>query len=229
MPFADNKRPHIFYEHNDKEWEMHVKHEVRAFHSGGHHPPVEARMLRHPKHACLLNLTDQLSRQFGVFAVEDISAGDLIVEYVGEVARESADAWSNENYGEYAFQLHALDDHVIRKEGLYANAFLLDAVKVFNEAALVNDVRMGFDDGEESSVESNQNENIEYVEVLVDGWPHVYLFAKDDIRKDEECFGDYMDEYWQKVGNRTRGREIKGLKDRIAELERELVKLRTSL
>ena len=55
----------------------------------------------------------------------------------GVVGRETPDAWCNSNYGEYSFQLQALDYHVKRTEGFYASAFLLDAAVHFNEAALV--------------------------------------------------------------------------------------------
>ena len=213
-----------------------VKSAVKSYLDSRKLPRTEPRLLRDPKHACLQNLSDQMVRQYGLFALEDVKAGDLICEYAGVVGREAPDAWCNDNYGEYSFQLQALDHHVKKNEGLYACAFLLDAATHFNEAALVNDVRSSheFDEANgdslptqhENTTLQTQHENTTYVEVLVNGWPHAFLVAAEDVAKDQEFFVDYMDEYWQKIGNRMRDQQIKGLKRRITELERELVKLR---
>jgi hypothetical protein len=122
-----------------------------------------------------------LGFQLGLFAVSDVTKGRIVCEYAGEVYRERPDACFDDNYLEYAIKLSALDEYVMKIEGGYANAFVLDAEKYFNEAALINDVRAC--DGESNAKEDGDDDmarggppkqNTELVEVLVDGWPHIY-------------------------------------------------------
>mmetsp|Transcript_30887 Transcript_30887/g.55991 ORF Transcript_30887/g.55991 Transcript_30887/m.55991 type:complete len:134 (-) Transcript_30887:52-453(-) len=80
------------------------------------------------------------------------------------------------------------------KEGEYAATFDLDAGNVFNEASLINDVR--FNVLGEEPVE--RDDNVSFVEVLVNGWPHVFIITTKAVKTGKEFSIDYGKEYWNK-------------------------------
>jgi hypothetical protein len=95
---------------------------------------------------------------------------------------------------EYAVKLDTCDEWTMAKEGEYAATFDLDAADVFNEASLINDVR--FNGGKSLLLERDDNES--FVELLVNGWPHVFIITTKAIKRGKEFLIDYGKEYWNK-------------------------------
>ena len=40
---------------------------------------------------------------------------------------------------------------------------------------------------------------MDFVEVLVNGWPHVFLLTTEEVQGGQEFLGDYGDTYWEKM------------------------------
>ena len=90
---------------------------------------------------------------------------------------------------EYGVKLTQCDDWACKEGGNYANAFILDAENVFNEASLINDVRDNFLE-DDSEPEVLRTENVMYVEVLVNKWPRVFIITLENIEAGEELLID---------------------------------------
>jgi hypothetical protein len=98
--------------------------------------------------------------------------------------REDGSAYGHNT--EYAVKLDTCDEWTMAKEGEYAATFDLDAADVFNEASLINDVR--FNGGKSLLLERDDNES--FVEVLVNGWPHVFIITTKAIKRGKEFLID---------------------------------------
>jgi hypothetical protein len=98
--------------------------------------------------------------------------------------REDGSAYGHNT--EYAVKLDTCDEWTMAKEGEYAATFDLDAADVFNEASLINDVR--FNGGKSLLLERDDNES--FVELLVNGWPHVFIITTKAIKRGKEFLID---------------------------------------
>jgi histone-lysine N-methyltransferase SETD1 len=105
---------------------------------------------------------------WGVFADKDISSGDMIVEYRGEII-ENAMAEKREKLYEAA---KIGSDYMFRIDG----RFVCDATKVGNVARFLN-----------ASCDPNCYTKI----ITVDGQKRIVIYAKKDIRAGEELCYDY--------------------------------------
>jgi SET domain-containing protein len=170
----------------------------------------------------MVNAKDPLALQFGLFARSDISNGTILCEYTGEIIREECHF---DKESEYTVQLHALDKYTEAKEGPYGNAFILDAERIFNEGALVNDLRTS----EEAEGTKHRRQNTEYIEVLFNGWPHLFVGCAKTTKAGEELTVDYGPAYWEKQANITKERKIREQEEELTRLRRELMNTRKSM
>jgi hypothetical protein len=73
-----------------------------------------------------------------------------------------------------------------------------------NECAFINDARTEFPRGlSRTLIPSNERRpNVKFVEMLVFGWPHMFVQATSDISPDTELLLDYGCDYWEFQGVR---------------------------
>jgi hypothetical protein len=68
----------------------------------------------------------------------------------------------------------------------------------FNKGSLINDHRWSLA-GEEGV--PHKEANVSFIEVMVNGWPHIFVISTRAIGKDQELLIDYSAEYWEKILN----------------------------
>lgn len=132
------------------------------------HPDMEIRKLEspHPMHG-----------SYGVFATGKIAAGEEIGEYVGELQLMSKDLFlqSKIERSDYCWQ------HEIKGQIL-----LIDAKKVANELAFINDYRG-----------VSESPNVKPAWILHKGVFHFCYEAVREILPEEEVLVDYGSDYWK--------------------------------
>jgi len=69
----------------------------------------------------------------------------------------------------------------------------VDALESGNQLMLINDYRSDPFAGDESDTRVNT----QFVEVLVNGWPHLFVATTEEVKPGEELLMDYGDSYWQ--------------------------------
>mmetsp|Transcript_63005 Transcript_63005/g.153435 ORF Transcript_63005/g.153435 Transcript_63005/m.153435 type:complete len:1048 (+) Transcript_63005:1539-4682(+) len=161
---------------------------------------VEPFQICDPLHQCLKNNFYPLSQQYGLRAKVDIPVNTVIGEYSGKLYREET---TDNDFGaspQFGMSLKALDDYVEQtKPNGSKKVYILDAQRYFNETALVNDATMDYLSGcQQDDVATSEDVNIEYVEVLVNGFPRVVLVATREIKSGDELLTNYGDAYWEK-------------------------------
>ena len=175
-------------------------------------------ILRNPKDPCFRAST-RISLHFGLFASKQILKDTIIMEYAGLVRRENEGMYQINP--EYAVKLGACDEHILNhqvkgKDIDYSNAYILDGEWLFNEGSLINDHRWSLA-GEESVL--HRDVNAKFLEVVVNGWPHIFIISTKNISKDEELLIDYGPEYWEKILNER-------LNEKLAEREKEIAEMK---
>mmetsp|Transcript_63004 Transcript_63004/g.153431 ORF Transcript_63004/g.153431 Transcript_63004/m.153431 type:complete len:1058 (+) Transcript_63004:1539-4712(+) len=161
---------------------------------------VEPFQICDPLHQCLKKNSYPLSQQYGLRAKVDVPANTVIGEYSGKLYREET---TDNDFGaspQFGMSLKALDDYVEQtKPNGSKKVYILDAQRYFNETALVNDATMDYLSGcQQDDVATSEDVNIEYVEVLVNGFPRVVLVATREIKSGDELLTNYGDAYWEK-------------------------------
>ena len=153
---------------------------------------VEPFLIRDPVDPCLKFSSYPLSRQFGLRARKntEIAAGTVIGEYSGDLYRDGESPNDFEVQPVYGFSLSYLDKHA---SGIYT----LDARRYGNETSLINDANENFVD-EESHSAGTRVANVDFIEVLVDGKPRIFLVSKRNINSEEEILVSYGDAYWER-------------------------------
>lgn len=99
----------------------------------------------------------------------------------------------------YGFGMAALDD-VVKKHQPDGSKkiFTLDAQKHCNELAFLNDPTIDSLADEEQQDQGSREANAEFVEVLIDGWPHIFVVAKESgINAFSEGLISYGNKYWE--------------------------------
>ena len=76
--------------------------------------------------------------------------------------------------------------------------FTLDARRYGNETSLINDANENFVEEEESHSVGTRAANVQFIEVLVDGKPRIFLVSKRNINSEEEILASYGDAYWER-------------------------------
>jgi hypothetical protein len=158
---------------------------------------------------------------------ENSPRGTVLIEYGGLLRREDECREDGSAYGhntEYAVKLDTCDEWTMAKEGEYAATFDLDAADVFNEASLVNDVR--FNVLGEEPVE--RDDTVSFVELLVNGWPHVFIIMTKAVKRGKEFLIDYGKEYWNKRAMALYKKRLDSQKAKVDLLETENSRLRTA-
>lgn len=187
---------------------------------------VTPALIRDPKDPCIRSSTCTGTKHYGLFATEFISKHTVICEYAGLVRRE--DEGEYDPNPEYGVELTKCDQWAVKEGGNYANAFILDAANVFNEASLINDVRDSVLE-DESEPEILRTENVMYVEVLVNKWPRIFIITLNDIEAGEELLIDYGASYWEKLSLSIMKGKLEKANSRNAELEAHIDTLREQL
>ena len=161
---------------------------------------VEPFQICDPLHRCLKNNLYPLSKQFGLRAKVDIPVDTVIGEYSGRIYRTET---TDDDFGaspQFGMELKALDDYVEQtKPNGSKNVYILDAQRYFNETALVNDATIEYLSGcQQDDFAISEDVNIEYVEVLVDGFPRIVLVVTREIKAGDELLTNYGDGYWER-------------------------------
>ena len=189
-------------------------------------PEVTSALIRDPKDACIRVSTSFSTKHYGVFANSFIPKHTVVCEYAGLVRRE--DEGEYDPNPEYGVKLTKCDEWARMEGGNYADAFILDAADIFNEASLINDVRDSvLGDGNEP--ELLRTENCAFVEVLVNKWPRVYVITLEDIQPGEELLLDYGASYWEKVSLTIMTERLQTAHEKNEELVADNTRLREQL
>ena len=116
--------------------------------------------------------------------ITDLPTNFLIGEYAG--ALKTLDEFKKEHSGVFAAierQRYAYDISKIIEEGLNLT---IDAYgKDGNETAAIND-----------PTGTSMKENCRYVEVLINGWPHVFVYTNTCVKKGVELLAMYGHSYF---------------------------------
>ena len=114
---------------------------------------------------------------YGIFAADEIKKGAEIGEYIGEISlinpQEVATVCSKTHFSEYVW--------VVTANNLF---FAIDAHRIANELALVNDYR-GL----------SASPNVKMTTIIHKGFYHFGYIASVDIRKGEELLVDYGENF----------------------------------
>lgn len=200
---------------------------------------VSPMMIRDPKDPCH-RASIFPTVHFGLFATQEIPRHTIICEYAGEVRRE--DEGGYDPIPEYAVKLQRCDDHVVTEKQCgckakhcrctnttaeqYRNGFILDGELILNEASVINDARLSLV-GEEDT--KHRDENVEWMEVIANGWPHTFIITTAEIKEGEEILIDYGPDYWEKIANKRTQQLRQQEKREREELERKNDELRKML
>ena len=110
---------------------------------------------------------------FGIFATQTIPSDTLLAEYTGIVQARESEQTILETLGE-RYRIDLGDCPLV-----------VNAKTHRNEMSLINDYRQVI-----------QAANVEYVNVTVDGWPHVFVKTVKTISPGNELLVDYGSDYW---------------------------------
>mmetsp|Transcript_15673 Transcript_15673/g.45262 ORF Transcript_15673/g.45262 Transcript_15673/m.45262 type:complete len:649 (+) Transcript_15673:183-2129(+) len=151
-------------------------------------------MIRDPKDPCH-RASISLTAHFGLFATQRIPRHTIICEYAGEVRREDEGGYNP--VPEYSVKLERCDSHILSKKNAtaYDYGYMVDGELVLNEGSVINDARSSLV-GEEDT--EHRDANASFMEVIANGWPHIFVIATTTIEEDEEILIDYGPEYWEK-------------------------------
>ena len=200
---------------------------------------VSPMMIRDPKDPCH-RASIFPTVHFGLFATRKIPRHTIICEYAGEVRRE--DEGGYDPIPEYAVKLQRCDDHVGNEKRCsckakqcrctnttaeqYRNGFILDGEIILNEASIINDSRSSLV-GEEDT--EHRDNNVEWMEVIANGWPHTFIITTAEINEGEEILIDYGPDYWEKITNKRTQQLRQREKKEREELDRKNDELRKML
>jgi len=187
---------------------------------------VRPAMIRDPKDPCLRASTGPACPHFGLFAERNIPRHSVVCEYGGMVRREDEGGYNPAP--EYAVRLAKCDEYVLEGNNgdPYGDGYLLDGEDHFNEGSLINDSRWSLA-GEEDA--RHRRQNVVFLEVAVNGWPHTFIVTTRDVKKGEELLIDFGPDYWEKIRNQSLEALLREEKRRAQDLQETVDALRNKL
>eukprot|EP01084_Bolivina_argentea_P063974 116692_1 len=134
---------------------------------------------------------------FGLFATCNISKKTIILEYTGLVCSEN-EYEASLGYGRlerfdsqwriFGFESFKPSDS---GSGNSVDRLIVDAAYYSNESVFVNDAN--YDD----VFNKWSQHNVSFFEIRINGWPHPFLRAYNDIEKGEELLANYGNDFWK--------------------------------
>eukprot|EP00741_Cyanophora_paradoxa_P003610 tig00000093_g3507.t1 len=137
-----------------------------------------------------------------------IRRGTVLLEYAGEVInvhKEKPRMPPGKQGAEDLDRAIAHYEELVRQrfdtnlcEPVYADGsqkYVIRAWRLRNEASVVNCCR-GRALDPDAEEEPAREENVRFVQVLVDGWPRVFVVATENIAEAEQLLNDYGNPYW---------------------------------
>ena len=180
------------------------------------------KLIRNPQDPCH-RASLSLKPHFGLFATRKIPKHTILCEYSGEVRGDNEAFGGYQAAPEYVVKLEHCDNFILSKTNdRYSDTFVLDAEWGFNEGSLINDHRWSLAWDDDVNV-VHRKENVKFVEVVVNAWPHIFIMSIASIAKDEEILMDYGPDYWEKVENERLRKQDEEKSKRLRDLERELL------
>eukprot|EP01084_Bolivina_argentea_P150060 262048_1 len=141
-------------------------------------------------------------KHYGLFAVKFIKKYTLLFEYTGVVTtiQEASERNQFDNFnlighldenrdkniwGQTPEDELVIDPSIYHNEGLYINDYRSNVTSQQNEK-----------EGKQSNTILDRMQNVQFYEVLVDDWPHIFAVSCKDINVGEELLADYGSKYW---------------------------------
>jgi len=138
---------------------------------------------------------------FGAFAKVDLPLGTILGEYTGEVKSilQLYDEVTGDSGGlqNEMKMVYSLDLEITAKwvENAEADQLTLDANRHSSEFALINDYRSDW--YSEKYQNPLRRQNVVFLEVLVNNWPHKYVVVCEPVARGKELYVDYSSKFWE--------------------------------
>jgi SET domain len=129
---------------------------------------------------------------YGLYAKRDLTAGHVILSYPGKVYSRSNDDESKYEDSDYIFKSSN-------------GQFDIDGAQLGNEASFINHCE-------------SEKANVMFLNVLVDGFPHVFIYVKKTIKVRKSILADYGGDYWGNHGSNNRMQEMQITAAEMADL-----------
>lgn len=128
---------------------------------------------------------------YGLFARQDLPTGTCLPEYAGEVQLLSAFEKEPERTlsSDCVFDLKTAESWFPKKGAMTCEGLVIHCDRKKGIMAYPNDFRDG-------RGKVRRNFNIEFNEVVIEGWPHLIPVTTREVKKNEEILVHYGDSYW---------------------------------